>query len=248
MTVHPLASPAALVVLAVVASVVASAVCIAAPQLYTSEIQYNFGVVIEGDVVSHVFLLRNVGTDPLSVLDIVTECGCTAGEVSVNPIPSGATGELVATFHTDGVGDETVRKTIFVATDDPSLPVVAFELVGRVLRRDAVLLDPVDLAARTLLVIDLRDWPAYAAGHLLGAVHVPVDDPLAWLEELPSDTAVLLYDQDGVRSTRIATRWVVAGHTGVRSLAGGLDEWVRLFGGRMLSTALPLVIATGAVP
>jgi rhodanese-related sulfurtransferase len=234
--------------LAVVTSVVTAVACMAAPQLRTSGFQYNFGLAVEGDIVSHTFVIGNIGDEPLSVLDIVAECGCTAGEVTVNPIEPGALGELVVTFHTDGYGDETVRKTLFVATDDPSLPVVAFELVGRVLRRDAVLLNAVDLAGRALLVIDLRDWSAYLCGHLFGALHLAAADAPAWLEQLPSDAPILLYDQDGVESTRLAAHLVATGHTGIRSLAGGLDAWLREFGDRWVSTAIPLIVAPGAAP
>lgn len=232
----------------VLATVAAFATCSAAARFYATEIRFNFGLAVEGDVVTHAFSFRNLGDTPLSVLDVITECGCTVGEVSANPIEPGATGELVVFFHTTGYQDKSVLKSVTLMIDDPAVPTATFELAGWVIRRDAVLLDPADLEGRLLLVIDLRDWDAYAAGHLLGAVSLLAADAATWLEQLPSDAAVLLYDQDGVVSAQLAARWVVAGHTGVRSLAGGLDEWVRQFGERWISAALPFVIAPGAVP
>jgi rhodanese-related sulfurtransferase len=223
-------------------------VCAASPQIYVTQVRYNFGLAIDGDIVLHTFVFQNVGDAPLAVIDVISECGCTVGEVSGNPIAPGTAGELVVTFHTAGYGDESVLKVISMVTDDPAVPVATFELAGRVIRRDAVLLDPANLAGRLFLVFDLRDWDSYAAGHLIGAVHLPAADAAAWLEEFPSDAAVLFYDQDGAVSAQLAAHWVVAGHTGVRSLAGGLDEWIRQFGNRMVSTALPLIVAPDAAP
>ncbi len=226
--------------------VVAAVACAAAPQLYVTETRYNFGLAVEGDFISHTFLFRNVGDQPLSVLDVITECGCTAAEISTATIEPGATGELGVTFNTAGYGDESVLKVISMVTDDPAIPVAAFELAGRVIRRDAVLLDPADLAGRLLLVFDLRDWDSYVAGHLLGAVHLSADEALQQLELLASDTPILVYDEDGTSSGRLAARLVVAGHVGVRSLAGGLNEWTRQFGDRMVSAALPLAVTSDA--
>lgn len=224
--------------------------CAAAPRADAPELEFRFGLAVEGDVVTHTFLLRNAGDSPLSVLDIVTECGCTTGDISVSPIEPGASAELSVTLRTQGYGDETLLRSVFVATDDPARPVLEFRLSGRVVRRDAVLLDPAGLAGRILLVVDLRDPAAYAAGHLLGAVSLSAspDEVAAWLSELPNEVSVLVYDQDGVASAQLALRLVAAGWAGIRSLAGGLDEWVRQFGDSAVTTTLPLVVTLPARP
>jgi rhodanese-related sulfurtransferase len=236
-----LAASAVLVALAVVA-------CAAAPQVYVTEIRYNFGLAIEGNDVTHTFLFRNVGDQPLSVLDVITECGCTAADSPTTTIEPGATGELAVTFHTAGYGGSTVLRYIWIQTDDPALPTATFELVGSVMSREAVLLDPSELESRLLLVFDLRDWDSYVAGHLLGAVHLPADRASEWLQSLPTDTPILLYDQDGSSSGMLAARLITAGHTAARSLAGGLDEWIRQFGGASVTTALPLAVEPGVAP
>ncbi len=220
--------------------------CAAAPQLYVAETRYNFGLAIEGDDVSHTFLLRNVGDQPLSVLDVITECGCTAAEILATTIEPGGTGEVTITFHTAEYADSTVRKSISIQTDDPTLATMTFELAGRVMSRKAVLLDPSDLDGRLLLVFDLRDWDSYAAGHLLGAVRLPAHEALEWLRGLPTDTPILLYDQDGSSSGTLAAHLIVAGHTAARSLAGGLDGWIRQFGDGSVTTVLPLAVARAA--
>ena len=50
------------------------------------------------------------------------------------------------------------------------------------------------------VVIDVRDPNEWAAGHVKGAIHVPVDDVLARIGELPRDKDLLFICAQGVRS------------------------------------------------
>jgi len=190
-----LAASVLLVVLGVVA-------CAGAPQLCVTELRYNFGLVIEGSDVVHTFVFRNVGDQPHTALDVVTGCGCTATEISRTTIERGPAGEFTATFRSDGYENETVLKYISMQTDDPNLPTVRFELAGTVMSRGAVLLDPSEVSGRLLLVFGLRSWDSHVAGHLLGALHLPADKALEWVQRLPIDTTILLCDQEGSAKRR----------------------------------------------
>ena len=50
------------------------------------------------------------------------------------------------------------------------------------------------------VVIDVRRDDEYEAGHIKGAVFIPVDDVLARIDELPDDKNLLFICAQGVRS------------------------------------------------
>ncbi|MBI4297448.1 MAG: rhodanese-like domain-containing protein [Chloroflexi bacterium] len=50
------------------------------------------------------------------------------------------------------------------------------------------------------VVIDVRRPDEWAAGHVAGAIHIPVDDVLARIDELPEDKDLLFICAAGVRS------------------------------------------------
>ena len=50
------------------------------------------------------------------------------------------------------------------------------------------------------VVIDVRQPDEWASGHVAGAIHIPVDDVLARIDELPTDKDLLFICAMGVRS------------------------------------------------
>jgi rhodanese-related sulfurtransferase len=50
------------------------------------------------------------------------------------------------------------------------------------------------------VVVDVRRTDEYESGHVKGALHIPVDDVLARIEELPKDKRLLFICAAGVRS------------------------------------------------
>jgi len=50
------------------------------------------------------------------------------------------------------------------------------------------------------LVIDVRQPDEWASGHVAGATHIPVDDVLTRIDELPTDKDLLFICAMGVRS------------------------------------------------
>ena len=54
------------------------------------------------------------------------------------------------------------------------------------------------------VMVDVRALDEWQSGHVSGAVHVPVDDILARVDELPDDKNLLFICQAGVRSALAA--------------------------------------------
>ena len=73
------------------------------------------------------------------------------------------------------------------------------------------------------MLLDVRTDREYEAGHLPGALHVPVTEVAGRLDELPRDQPIIVYCQSGVRSARAAETLRGAGFD-VHDL-GGIGAW-----------------------
>lgn len=80
-----------------------------------------------------------------------------------------------------------------------------------------------------LLVLDVRPREEYEAGHIPGAVSVPLDELLERLDELPLDREVVAYCRGPhcVLAPEAVARLHEAGHPRVRRLTDGLPQWRR---------------------
>jgi hypothetical protein len=95
------------------------------------ETEYNFGTVVDGDMVKHTFKFTNTGDKQLVLLDVKTTCGCTVPEDwPKEPIAPGEGGEIKVIFNSNNkVG--AVNKGIRVeANTNPSVTTIS--LIGTV--------------------------------------------------------------------------------------------------------------------
>lgn len=75
------------------------------------------------------------------------------------------------------------------------------------------------------LVVDVREPDEWAAGHAPGAVHIPLGDVPARLDELPSTEEPLpLACRSGGRSER-AAQWLIQQGFDVVNVTGGMRAW-----------------------
>lgn len=83
-----------------------------------AETSFNFGVIKEGDKVSHTYKFKNTGDKPLSITNCQASCGCTTPNWPREPIAPGASGEITAVFnsaHKVGPQDKYINVTANVA-------------------------------------------------------------------------------------------------------------------------------------
>jgi rhodanese-related sulfurtransferase len=80
------------------------------------------------------------------------------------------------------------------------------------------------LVAAGARLVDVRTVDEFAAGHLPGAVNIPLDEVRARAEELRGGTPVILYCASGVRSGQAKRILVGAGIADVHDL-GGMGRW-----------------------
>jgi rhodanese-related sulfurtransferase len=75
-----------------------------------------------------------------------------------------------------------------------------------------------------LVVLDVREPHEWAAGHIAGAVHIPLGEIPARVGELDPSVPTLVVCHLGGRSAR-ATQWLHAQGHDVTNVAGGMEAW-----------------------
>lgn len=103
------------------------------PKAVVVQKAFTFNEVLEGEMVTHAFLIENQGTAPLKVLDVRTSCGCTTAQ-RPGIIASGAQDRIVVKGNTNGYGGRVFHKTITVSTNDPLQPQIRLQLSGPVVQ------------------------------------------------------------------------------------------------------------------
>ena len=86
---------------------------------------FEFGDVVNGNIVSKDVMIYNTGTAPLNIEQVTTSCGCTTAEVSQSEIEPDESAVLHIEFDSGAHGPEmtgTLTRQVFVATDDPDQP------------------------------------------------------------------------------------------------------------------------------
>ncbi|MBT8341200.1 MAG: DUF1573 domain-containing protein [Desulfatitalea sp.] len=99
------------------------------PKAVVAQKAFTFDEVLEGEMVTHAFLIENQGTAPLKVLDVHTSCGCTTAQ-RPGVIAPGAQDEIVVKGNTNGYGGRIFHKIIMVSTNDSLQPRIELQLSG----------------------------------------------------------------------------------------------------------------------
>ena len=81
------------------------------PKIEFTELEYDFGKIMEGDKTTHAFKFKNTGKSQLIISDVGTSCGCTVAEKPDEPIAPGDESEILAEFNSTGKADRTKAET-----------------------------------------------------------------------------------------------------------------------------------------
>jgi rhodanese-related sulfurtransferase len=76
------------------------------------------------------------------------------------------------------------------------------------------------------LLLDVREDDEWAGGHAPQAVHVPMSQLIARLDELPTDRPISVVCHVGGRSAQV-TAYLLQRGFDARSVDGGMDAWER---------------------
>jgi hydroxyacylglutathione hydrolase len=83
------------------------------------------------------------------------------------------------------------------------------------------------LAAGEVVVVDVRNRSEWDAGHLRGALHLPLARIADRLEQVPRGVPLVMQCETGSRSAVAASLLLAHGFTGVANLKGGINAWVQ---------------------
>lgn len=64
--------------------------------------EFDFGKILQGEVVSYTFHFTNTGNAPLLITNVEKSCGCTASDYPREPIPPGESGDIKITYDSKG--------------------------------------------------------------------------------------------------------------------------------------------------
>jgi len=215
---------------------------VGAPEIAVDTLLYDGGTVLEGAVVSHTFVLTNVGDEPLIISTVSATCGCTA---TAFPTPKelapGASAELTASVNTRGFYG-SVTKAVRIYSNDPSYAgtymslQIAFTVRSGELYHKAL----ADIDRLFYVLVDLREPEAYDAGHILGAINLPSSRLDEWKTALPTGVTLIFYDADGTTTRGVIGALRALGYIEAWGLFGGLDEWLRARAYDEPLTSMPL--------
>lgn len=80
------------------------------------------------------------------------------------------------------------------------------------------------LVAKGAPLVDVRTPEEFAAGHIEGAINIPIDELDARKGELKKDADIVLYCRSGARSERGRALLAAAGYAKVYNL-GAMSNW-----------------------
>jgi hypothetical protein len=103
-----------------------------APVIKFEKESYEFGKIKQGEKVTYDFKFVNTGKSPLIIKDAHATCGCTVPEVSKDPIPAGATGNVKVTF--DSAGKEGLQDKVVTIVANTIPENTQVHLIGEVVK------------------------------------------------------------------------------------------------------------------
>lgn len=106
-----------------------------APKIDMPIQNFDFGEVLDGDVIEKDFEFNNIGKSDLIIRKIKASCGCTTVEPADKVIKPGKSSSVKASVKTSGFTGR-IAKTITIITNDPVNPSVVIRMTATVLPKN----------------------------------------------------------------------------------------------------------------
>lgn len=87
------------------------------PHLRLDSAYVDLGVVVQDSVAQGVLGFRNTGDEPLQIVKIFSDCGCTVPSYSSYPVAPGESGEIKVKFRSSGRDPGMYRKWMRVKSN-----------------------------------------------------------------------------------------------------------------------------------
>lgn len=133
----------------VLVALLLGSVIIAQPKIESKENSFDFGNIQQGDVVSHNFVLKNIGTEKLVIEKVRASCGCTAAAPEKKELEPGESTSVKVTFDSHGrVGVQ--KKYVYIFSNDPEQKQLRLAFTTKILKENEIDAKKVDSAVLEL--------------------------------------------------------------------------------------------------
>ncbi|QTA90500.1 OS_HP2 family (seleno)protein [Desulfonema magnum] len=103
------------------------------PVAVVREPRFQFSPALDGTVITHDFIIENMGNKPLSIAKVATSCGCTTADYP-KKIKPGDKDKIIVKADTRGYADKKFAKTVTLHTNDPQQKQIRLRISGKVER------------------------------------------------------------------------------------------------------------------
>ena len=110
------------------------------PQINLETTNFDFGNVVNGEVLSREIVVSNEGNEPVIAQSVSTTCGCTTATLEPMTIPAGGSANLLITFDSGAHGPELtgqVTRQIFITSNDPDQPEAMVEFTANIINEES---------------------------------------------------------------------------------------------------------------
>ena len=82
--------------------------------------EFDYGVIDQGEKVTHVYKFTNTGAEPLIISNAKGSCGCTVPQWPKDPIMPGTDGEIKVQFDSKGKRGKQSKRVTITANTEPA--------------------------------------------------------------------------------------------------------------------------------
>ena len=90
------------------------------PVIQFDKTEFDFGKILQGEVVTYTFHFTNVGNAPLIITNVEKSCGCTASDYPRSPIEPGGSGDIKISYDSKGHHGFQSKALVVVANTMPA--------------------------------------------------------------------------------------------------------------------------------
>ncbi len=96
------------------------------PKFKFETLNYDFGVMVQGEKVSYTYKYKNIGGSDLIISNVKASCGCTVPKWNKEPLKPGAVGELELVFDSAGKRGIQHKTVTILANTQPNTVKLGF--------------------------------------------------------------------------------------------------------------------------
>ena len=122
---------ALLLLLALPSAIFAQEVKTPGAKVLIEELAFDFGYIPAGSIVSHSYMLQNVGPDSLRILKVQPGCGCTKAPLKKDVVGAGESADVELVYTSNKQGQGAFSKSATVSTNDLTRPNFQLSFKGK---------------------------------------------------------------------------------------------------------------------